>query len=750
MLFFTGFYLLLSIVMLAIPIYMYRRQRSVLYSRLLILTVAVSIWLLPFGIVANFPNNLVVQTWLLRISTMAASLHPMLIFQVIDAISSRGHSHSRIERGVMYALTAITFILDATPWVIESVIFSGDVEIKLGPVATPLAVVFGSLYFYYPLRIIINNFRATRGKEHIQMKYMALGLAIALSVAFTTNTILPVFFGITTWYLVGSGVCIVAVVLILYGINEERLYDLDLFMGPIFRTRKYEFHLMLNDFISKLPYLFSYEKIVVELSRLLGSRVAITLFDKKKVFAAEQGKVLLGEIFREELRSELTPDQFIHELQLGVGPQEQRLKKILQKHGIETVVPIAHGKAVTGMLTLGRGSSHFLYSKQDFEQLLKLCDQLSMTSHLIHQKDQMIVEKEQEIHRLSEAISRLKPAVVSAERLPELDVSNMNFDESFPLIGDDRKMRGILEQVRTVAKYDTSVLITGETGTGKENLARFIHAQSGRTKFVAVNCSAIPEHLLESELFGYRRGAFTGADRNKTGLLVEADGGTLFLDEVGDLPLPLQAKLLRVLQDGAVQPLGDVQPRFVDVRLIAATNAQFENRLRTGQFREDLYHRIRVIHFEMPALRERGNDLILLAHFFLHRFNRKYKKHCQISDHFIHQLRHYRWPGNVREMENMINRAVCLAQSEATLNQLDLPQGPSPVLTDPSPLEDQLASLDLGLGLKEIVERAKREIILTAIRRSPSQKEAADLLKLKPSNLSMYLKKYNITSSELH
>lgn len=752
MIFFASFFVLLSLTMILVASFIYYKRRTRLHARLIFLTIAVVIWLLPFGLVGLFPGDVTMQTWLLRISTMAAAWHPALAFIVIDSIVTRAQSYGKGARIFLVVASFITFILDGTPYVIESVIFSDYFDLNLGPVASPLSIAFGSLYVYFPLRAIYINFRNTRGKEHIQMKYMAIGLAIALSAAFTTNTVLPVFLGVTSWYLIGSSVCLVAVALILYGFNEERLYDLDLFMGPVFNTRKYQFHVMFNEFISKLPYLFSHERIVIELSRLLDSRVTLTLFNTRQVFAADCGALQSDSNCREDFIPWLKQQTIIIGNNLNGHPDEVKIRRLLNKYSIEAVIPISHGNELMGMMMLGLGSSDHLYSRQDLELLLKLCHELSLTSRLIHQKDAIIGEKETEINRLSNALAQLKPAMISPELAQGIELTSMNFDESFPLIGDDARMRQIIDQIRRIAAYDTSILITGETGTGKENLARFIHAESGRGKFIAVNCSAIPEQLLESELFGYKRGAFTGADRNKTGLIAEADGGTLFLDEIGDLPLSLQAKLLRVLQDGAVQPLGDVQSRLVNVRLVAATNAKLDEKIRNGLFREDLYHRIRVIHFEIPALRERGNDLILLAHFFLTRFNRKYKKKCNLSDAFIRQIRTYAWPGNVREMENVLNRAVCLARSDSTIESLDLPRSDPGTMTQAEVMQSAFPGIDfdLSMGLKEIVERTKKEIILSAIKRAPSQKEAAEMLKLKPSNLSMYLKKYNIVSTELH
>ncbi|PLX93010.1 MAG: sigma-54-dependent Fis family transcriptional regulator [Desulfuromonas sp.] len=231
------------------------------------------------------------------------------------------------------------------------------------------------------------------------------------------------------------------------------------------------------------------------------------------------------------------------------------------------------------------------------------------------------------------------------------------------LIGESPALLKVKEQIRRVADLDTSVLIAGESGTGKELVARALHRQSHRSKgpFVAINCAALPETLLESELFGHVRGAFTDARDNRSGLFLEANGGTLFLDEIGELPLPLQPKLLRVLEERRVRPLGGSQEFSCDVRIVAASHRDLEEAVRQGAFRADLFYRLDVIRLDLPPLRTRGNDVLLLAQLFIDELANRFNKSVRgIAEPAAMRLLAHRWPGNVRELRNVIERALAL------------------------------------------------------------------------------------------
>ncbi len=264
--------------------------------------------------------------------------------------------------------------------------------------------------------------------------------------------------------------------------------------------------------------------------------------------------------------------------------------------------------------------------------------------------------------------------------LNELKISNRNLRERLrsnsqgAIVGSSRPMKTVFRMIRKVSPTDLSVLILGETGTGKELVAREIHRLSDRTKqpFVSINCGAIPENLLESELFGHKKGSFTGAVADKVGRFEAANGGTLFLDEIGEMPMPLQVKLLRVLQERVIERVGELSPRPVDIRVVSATNKDLEVEIREGRFREDLYYRLNEIAIELPPLRERGEDIHELARFFLQRFADQYDSKARgFTNECVRAMTHYYWPGNVRQLENRMKKAVIMSD-RALINADDM------------------------------------------------------------------------------
>jgi len=242
------------------------------------------------------------------------------------------------------------------------------------------------------------------------------------------------------------------------------------------------------------------------------------------------------------------------------------------------------------------------------------------------------------------------------------------------LIGESPPLQAVIAMVERVAHSNSTVLLTGESGTGKEVVARLLHGTSGRSSgpFIAVNCGAIPESLVESELFGHVKGAFTGASEARPGRFLQAHGGTLFLDEVGELPLTMQVKLLRVLQEREVTAVGDGRSRAIDVRIVAATNLDLEAMVREGRFRQDLYYRLEVLPIRLPALRDRSEDIPILARHFLDVMSRRLDRVMGLGDDALALLRLYAWPGNVREMENLFERLVILNQT-GMITAEDLP-----------------------------------------------------------------------------
>jgi len=242
----------------------------------------------------------------------------------------------------------------------------------------------------------------------------------------------------------------------------------------------------------------------------------------------------------------------------------------------------------------------------------------------------------------------------------------------FGMVGDSPPMRALFELLAKVAPSDVSVLIQGETGTGKELVARALHEHSRRKSkpFLAENCAAVPASLLESELFGHKRGSFTGAIADRPGHFVAADGGTVFLDEIGDMPLTMQSKLLRVLQEGEVRPVGSNKVVHVDVRIVAASNKNLQALCKEGGFREDLYFRLNVITLSLPPLRERKGDVAHLARFYLARTSEELGRAIEIQPEALVALERWSWPGNVRELENVIRRAAVFARGPITLAEL--------------------------------------------------------------------------------
>jgi two-component system response regulator AtoC len=312
-------------------------------------------------------------------------------------------------------------------------------------------------------------------------------------------------------------------------------------------------------------------------------------------------------------------------------------------------------------------------------------------------------------------------------------------------IGQGPAMQTLYQLIRQVAPARSSVFVVGETGTGKELVARAIHQESGRAGlFVAINCAAIPADLLESELFGHRKGAFTGAERDRMGRFEVASGGTLFLDEITEMPLALQSKLLRVLQESSIERLGSHTPVQVDLRVVAATNRDPQQAVGAGQLRQDLYYRLNVVRVEAPPLRKRREDIPLLAEHFLEKYSRELgRRPPRLPPETLARLNAYAWPGNVRELENIMERAAVLARGDSiTPDQL-----PREVSADPAPAAAAAAAVEAGPGdnliMQPRVEALEKSLIQEALRRTGDNKSAAArLLDISERSLWYKLKKY--------
>jgi len=337
------------------------------------------------------------------------------------------------------------------------------------------------------------------------------------------------------------------------------------------------------------------------------------------------------------------------------------------------------------------------------------------------------------VHDLSQAPRQVNGSaeIVGSSREAETD---------FPtIIGQSEKIRHICQLIGSVAKSDVTVLLQGESGTGKEIVANAIHAHSRRNNgpFVKVNCAALTETLLESELFGHVKGAFTGAIRDRGGRFKQADGGTILLDEIGSLPLAGQAKLLRVLQEHEFEPVGSSVTSSVNVRVIAATNADLQKAVAEGKFREDLYYRLNVFSIHLPSLRERKEDLPLLAQHFLQKYNLTIGKKIQIfAVETLAAMMQYDWPGNVRELENAVEHAV-LVEKNSVVSLASLPMNLAPPETSTTSVE---------LGLREMLNLLEKQIILdTLMRANWIKKRAADMLQVDARNLPYLLRKHNLS-----
>ena len=384
------------------------------------------------------------------------------------------------------------------------------------------------------------------------------------------------------------------------------------------------------------------------------------------------------------------------------------VKRIRQRSpGTEIIVMTGAGSERTGIQAMQAGAYDYL-RKADI-----VPDELTL-----------LVEKAAEKSSLQTAI--------------ELRTRIAGLREGFEnIIGDDQGLLAVLQVVKKVAPTDSSVLINGESGTGKELIAEAIHFNSPRKSkpFVPINCGALPKDLQESELFGYVKGAFTGAQTNKKGLFEEANGGTIFLDELGEMELPLQVKLLRFLQDHKIFRIGDAKPILVDVRIICATNKDLKKLIAEKRFREDLYYRVNVISLLLPPLRDRKEDIPLLAQFFCNQFSERFgRPECRLSSEALGQLMNYAWPGNIRELQNVLERSVILAEGSVIGSE-----------HFPKDFEEPTVNLQEILGNQPTLDELERRYILETLRATHGNKVlTCERLGISNTTLWRKLKEYGV------
>lgn len=441
--------------------------------------------------------------------------------------------------------------------------------------------------------------------------------------------------------------------------------------------------------------------MVLDDDREMGSWLTDLLTDEGySVETYQQGDDLLAALEQE------CPDLLITDLVLdGLRGMDVLRRAKQQAPALAAIMITAFGSIETAVEAMRLGAFYYLTKPFKGADLLLLVERALQEKYL-----------RTEIRRLRREVE-----------------GHYHFDR---IVAKSQSMQHVLALVERLKDHHVNVLLTGESGTGKDLIARTMHYHSARkhAPFIPVNCAAFPEHLLESELFGYRRGAFTDARTDKPGLFVAAHNGTLFLDEIGEFPLPLQAKLLRVLEDKTVRPLGATQSETVNVRVIAATNRDLRRAVSEGQFRQDLFYRLNVVDIHLPPLRERLEDLPLLIQHFLARSSHASQAR-RLSEAALRLFLHYPWPGNVRELENTLERALVLCQAEE-ITPADLPDH----LTGRQP---QMLGLQAALVRGYSLADLERAYILLALEWTSGRKtEAADLLRIDRKTLYRKLTEY--------
>ncbi len=444
--------------------------------------------------------------------------------------------------------------------------------------------------------------------------------------------------------------------------------------------------------------------LIIEDDEAIRSQMEWALKAEFSIFPAGEPEAAMR-IMGEEQPSIITLDLGLPPCENDVSEGFKLLGWILQQNPLAKVIVVTgNSERGSAMRAISQGAHDFLVKPVDVEELM------------------IILKRAAYVHSLeSEQMKSQKCAL------------NQGFEE---VLGMSPMMQEVFATIRKVAASDVPVLITGESGTGKELVARAIHSQSIRRgrPMIPINCGAIPENLLESELFGHEKGAFTGAHMQRPGRIELAQGGTLMLDEIGDLPLPLQVKVLRFLQDHLIERVGGRDPISIDARVVAATNKCLRRQTSEGRFREDLYYRLAVVTIELPALRDRGEDIVLLARAFLQKYAPERGRPKALSPDALDALNAYGWPGNVRELENRIRRAITFSEGQ-TIKPSDLGFGP---------MEDAPRLLDLKKA-KEDLEL--KFVQMAIVKHNGNISKAAGELGLSRPTVHHIIKKHNISEA---
>jgi two-component system NtrC family response regulator len=446
--------------------------------------------------------------------------------------------------------------------------------------------------------------------------------------------------------------------------------------------------------------------LIVEDDEAIRTQLKYALRDRYALWFADSRVRALG------LVEEIRPD--VVSLDLGLPPHADTVEE-----GLRTLEDILRMAPATKVIVL-TGSGDRINARRAIE--LGAFDYLSKSADLAEYE--MVLRRSTYIQTLETETARETAAAEAGARFEEI-------------IGGTPRMREIFNMVSLVANTDVSVLVQGESGTGKELVARALHAKSRRRSapFVPINCGAIPETLLESELFGHEKGAYTGAHVQRKGKLELADGGTVFLDEIAEMPLPLQVKLLRFLQERKVERLGGRQQIHVDTRIIAASNKDLKTDIAAGGLREDLYFRLSVVTITLPPLRERAEDIGMLANAFLRRACLQYRRKLRFSGEALSAIAQYHWPGNIRELENAVQRASIMARGQ---------------FIEPADLGIPNASRTERLSLREARNRVERQVVVDALTRTRGNiSRAATELGVSRPTLHGLLDKHGIDSREL-